>query len=221
MPSDSTNRPPHWAESLLRILLKPRDRDTVAGDLLEQYRESVLPTRGRLRADLWYLKQAVSLIDGVFLGALLGLTFGLWDLFYTWIDPLTDDTPVALLAFYGPMFAAWGFAGFMARRRSGRILDAVQAGTTVALVTFVVFYLANFVRVNVFLETIRFRADWKNMVARFETSCWGNLIAFIKYDYLRGGPLKIGVASVIGATLGLFGGLLAHATRRRGTARNG
>jgi hypothetical protein len=36
---------------------KPRDRDNVSGDLLEEYRESVLPTRGPPRADLWYVTQ--------------------------------------------------------------------------------------------------------------------------------------------------------------------
>jgi hypothetical protein len=36
-----TTRPPQWAERLLRLLLKPEDRDSVSGDLLEEYRDSI------------------------------------------------------------------------------------------------------------------------------------------------------------------------------------
>ena len=38
-----TTVPPCWAESLLRLLLPPKDRESVSGDLLEEYRDSVLP----------------------------------------------------------------------------------------------------------------------------------------------------------------------------------
>ena len=54
--------PPRWAEAALRALLKPRDRDTVTGDLLEEYREAVVPALGVFRARLWYLRQALSLM---------------------------------------------------------------------------------------------------------------------------------------------------------------
>ena len=77
------------------------------GDLLEEYREVVLPTRGRVNAQLWYLRQALSLVDGVTLGLGLGAGFGLWNLVATRLDPLAEDTPIALLVFYGPMFAIW------------------------------------------------------------------------------------------------------------------
>jgi hypothetical protein len=50
-------KPPRWAESLLIGLLKPRDRETIPGDLLEEYREERLPLMGRVRANLWYLRQ--------------------------------------------------------------------------------------------------------------------------------------------------------------------
>jgi hypothetical protein len=76
--------PPRWAERLVRMFLAPRDRDTVTGDLLEEYREVAVPTWGHARAGIWYLGQGVSLmkhsnvaiesawvaIGGVFLTAL-------------------------------------------------------------------------------------------------------------------------------------------------------
>jgi len=56
-------RPPQWAEYVLRVLLRARDRETITGDLLEEYREVALPTLGPLRAKLWYLRQVGSLMN--------------------------------------------------------------------------------------------------------------------------------------------------------------
>ena len=55
-------RPPVWAEAVLRALLPPRNRDTISGDLLEEYCEVVLPQRGEARAKAWYARQVVSFI---------------------------------------------------------------------------------------------------------------------------------------------------------------
>ena len=49
--------PPLWADFWLRSLLPARDRDTVSGDLLEEYRENIRPRRSQLAADLWYVGQ--------------------------------------------------------------------------------------------------------------------------------------------------------------------
>jgi hypothetical protein len=63
VPAPGANgRPPAWAEALLRSLVGPRNRDTISGDLLEEYREVVLPQRGDLGARLWYLRQVASFI---------------------------------------------------------------------------------------------------------------------------------------------------------------
>jgi hypothetical protein len=48
--------PPAWAESLLRMMLASKDRDAVSGDLLEEYRQTIVPERGAA-ADRWYLRQ--------------------------------------------------------------------------------------------------------------------------------------------------------------------
>jgi hypothetical protein len=54
--------PPSWAEGLLRASITPSDSDSVSGDLLEQYRESVRPARGRRRADIWYVTQVLGFV---------------------------------------------------------------------------------------------------------------------------------------------------------------
>jgi hypothetical protein len=48
--------PPFWADALLRLLLRPEDRESVSGDLLEEYRESIVPALGS-KADRWYVRQ--------------------------------------------------------------------------------------------------------------------------------------------------------------------
>ncbi|MGA8029656.1 MAG: permease prefix domain 2-containing transporter [Bryobacteraceae bacterium] len=53
--------PPRWLQRLLLLFLKGRDRETIFGDLLEEYREERLPRAGPLRANYWYLRQAISL----------------------------------------------------------------------------------------------------------------------------------------------------------------
>lgn len=53
--------PPRWAESLLWMFLAPADRDSVSGDLLEEYRESIVPDRGA-DANRWYVRQVGSYV---------------------------------------------------------------------------------------------------------------------------------------------------------------
>jgi hypothetical protein len=144
------------------------------------------------------------------LGAILGLVFGILDLMLTWLDPLSDDSIAALLRFYGPMFVSWAFVSFRSVRRSGRLSTGVSAGLVVAFGTFCVFYLLNLVRVNLFLNELTGRADWQDMMQRFRASGFESLRLFINVNYLKGAPLKIGVASVIGAVMGLVGGALGR-----------
>jgi hypothetical protein len=151
----------------------------------------------------------------VWLGLLLGAGFGLWNLIETRLNPLAEDTPKALLEFYGPMFAIWGIAGFMATRRTGRIWDGLKTGTTVAFITFVVFDVAVFVRVNLFLDALSHRSDWQYLVSKFKTSGFESFRAYANYVGLTGAPFKILVASIIGTFMGLLGGLFACLGRRQ------
>jgi hypothetical protein len=55
--------PPRWLEGMLLKFLAARDRETISGDLLEEYREEQVPRFGSLRANVWYLCQTLSLIS--------------------------------------------------------------------------------------------------------------------------------------------------------------
>jgi len=60
-----TANPPRWAGALLRAFLKPSDFESVSGDLLEQYRDSIYPVRGQFRADMWYATQVFTFVAAV------------------------------------------------------------------------------------------------------------------------------------------------------------
>jgi hypothetical protein len=54
--------PPRWAEAMLRSLLRPSDLESISGDLLEEYRAAKHPLLGAIRANVWYVKQVVSVL---------------------------------------------------------------------------------------------------------------------------------------------------------------
>jgi hypothetical protein len=61
-PTEDPTRPPEWADGLLRLFLEPDQAETESGDLLEAYRDSIRPQRGRWRADFWFVRQVVGYI---------------------------------------------------------------------------------------------------------------------------------------------------------------
>jgi len=86
----SNARPPQWAEALLRLLLTPKDRESVSGDLLEEYRDTIVPARGPA-ADRWYVWQVGSFLlrTSWGWGAVLGAALVIRYLFDTLV-PVTD-----------------------------------------------------------------------------------------------------------------------------------
>ena len=149
-------------------------------------------------------------------GCAMGLVLGSWNLIAFWLNPL-DDSVAGMLIVYGPMFISWSVAGFLAARRSGRLTDAAKAGTVVAFATFAIFWIANIVRVNLFLDVLREWPGWQQtVVARYRESGFESFRSFTNYEYLMDAPLKIAVPTVIGALLASIGGLagiLGHRTR--------
>ena len=148
-------------------------------------------------------------------GILIGLLFGSWNVLYSWLSPLAEDTPSALLAFYGPMFSVWAVAAFLAARRTGTVLSGVATGAFVAFVTFCIYDLLVVVRVNLLLDELTGRADWQNLMAQFKASGYDSLRTFVNLENIKGAPLKIAVASVIGALMGVVGGALGRLAHGR------
>ena len=144
------------------------------------------------------------------LGAVLGVCFGVVNLAFSWLAPLSDDSIAALLRFYGPMFFLWAFVSYRAARRDRPLVSGMLAGLVVAFATFTVFDVLNLVRVNLFLPDLADRADWRRLTARCSTGDVDSLRACITMEYVRATPLKIGTATLIGAAMGVVGGTLAR-----------
>lgn len=55
--------PPPWLERILLWCVPAPDRETISGDLLEEYREEQAPRLGAMRANFWYLRQSISFLS--------------------------------------------------------------------------------------------------------------------------------------------------------------
>ena len=53
--------PPAWAEWTLRCVVRDEDRESVSGDLLEEFRDAIVPERGA-RANSWYVRQVAGFV---------------------------------------------------------------------------------------------------------------------------------------------------------------
>lgn len=149
-------------------------------------------------------------------GAVLGLIFGAWNLVTTWQQPLSDDTPAALLRFYGPLLAIWALLAFLAARQTGRLSSGTSTGTAVAFAAATIFVAFNFLRINLFLSDLTGRSDWQNLIGRFSTSGSNSLRLFVNLDFMKGTPLVIAVLTALGAALGTAGGILGQLSARHG-----
>jgi hypothetical protein len=84
----------------------------------------------------------------------------------------------------------------------------------VGLVLGLVFGVVNlvFTWLDPFLGELTGRDDWQNVMQRYRASDISSLRLFVNIDALKGAPFKIGVASVIGAVMGLIGGAIAKSS---------
>lgn len=131
----STNaRPPGWAETLLRLVLRPGDFDSVSGDLLEEYRESVHPVRGQRTADLWYVTQVFGFVSpGARLGgALFGMAFAARTALDWFVPPLDFHTRANVSTDLGVGIML--VTAFWAAWRAGSFIAGIVAGVATAVI---------------------------------------------------------------------------------------
>jgi hypothetical protein len=129
----SDARPPRWAEATLRMLLKPHDRETVSGDLLEEYRDTIEPSRGRA-ADWWYIRQVTwyllraSWAWGTLMGAALVIRY----LLDTLVPPADYWMRATVLTW--TILAACLLAGFVTSWRTRSVRAGMLASSTAAMI---------------------------------------------------------------------------------------
>jgi len=116
-------RPPEWAEAVLRLSLNAADRENVSGDLLEEYRASIVPIRGKTAADRWYVGQVAGFVwRATWVWAFLFSAEFVARTAYDWLVPTTNFATrsavstwsgVAVL-FFAAMWTAWRSRSFTA-----------------------------------------------------------------------------------------------------------
>jgi hypothetical protein len=185
----SNAQPPRWAEAVLRSTLKPEDRDSVSGDLLEEYRETIVPALGSA-ANCWYVRQVASFllraswVWGATLGAVLVTRY----LFDTLVPPADYFLRSAILTY--TIIGACSLSGLSAGWRS----NSTTAGIVISLSAAIIGAVISIVGAGVMLFI------WHDAATLDEWRRSGGLDeAFIDV------PLKL---VAIGATLGLAGAVV-------------
>jgi len=205
-----------WGDFVLRLLVRRRDRETISGDLLEEYREHVLPTRGSWSARLWYVRQILSFVSPIAWGLAVGVALGTLQLVTTARAPLADDDARGMMVMASVILLLWTSISVAASFPTRRFRDAVVAGMLAGLATMAVFDATSILRVNVFLDQIRYRDDWVNLVARFDASNAPNLRAYANWEYVRGTPFVLAIGVVAGALCGALAGVINRSIGSRG-----
>jgi hypothetical protein len=77
-PTKSQTNVPRTAEYLLYLFLSKDDREAIPGDLEEEFRRTILPKFGRLRAVIWYWKQTLWSIRAIVVLRLLRIGVIAW-----------------------------------------------------------------------------------------------------------------------------------------------
>ena len=128
--------PPEWAEALLRLSLRRNDRDTVSGDLLEEYRASIVPIRGKTAADRWYVGQVAGFVwRATWFWALTFSALFVARTAYDWRVPTTDFATRAAVSswsgvavlFIAAMWTAWRSRSFTAGLLIAMITSQIAA----------------------------------------------------------------------------------------------
>jgi hypothetical protein len=192
-----------------------RDHQSIFGDLIEEYREVVLPTRGRLHAALWFVRQMLSLVQPWMWGLLLGITLGSLNLVSAAVAPLAEDTPPQMMAIAVSVLSAWTLIGFAAERRRFRLGDSVSAGISAAVLSTGITSAANLTRKVLFLDVIQHRSDWQGLLLRFEASGSADLKSFVVAEHLHGLIGGLIFSAAVGAICGAIGGAISCARRER------
>jgi len=150
----------------------------------------------------------------VVVGLVVGGGLGILNLIDTARRPLADDDGGAMLVWLLGVVSVWGAAASATTWRTRRFTDAVKAGALLGMVTIVVFHIAGIVRVNLFLDVIRQRNDWQNLVARFNASGFASLRTYANYEYVKGTPVVLALGAIVGSISGAAAGAASAWARR-------
>lgn len=123
--------PPRYAQALIAMLVPASRRDSIVGDLLEEYRETQVPEHGAAAADRWFVRQALGFLwsAAAVPGALVGSVL-IVRMLVDVTAPIADTGGRAWITTLSAMaiFTLTGFRlGLVTRRVSGAIVMAFAA----------------------------------------------------------------------------------------------
>jgi hypothetical protein len=194
----STTLPPRWAESLLRLLLSPADRDSVSGDLLEEYRESIVPA-GR-NADRWYVRQVAGYVlrkvwmGGALVGAILVTRYLFDSLSPVHYTPGVIHPRSAIMS--DALMATFAFGAFWRAWRSGHIRSGVLVALSMGVLGGVLSSAGSLACLTI----------WHDPATMWAIQNSGGLD-----EALWGVPLLLIPIGLVTGTTGAIAGRLAHA----------
>ena len=138
---DERANPPRIAQMLLHIALRPHDAESIAGDLLEEYRAVRRPSLGRPRADVWYVLHVLSVAGRPVWPFALGLVAVKLGLAVFMLLPLSGWNPSLIPAPNVSLLDALFFlgAGYYGARRTGRVATGVVNSGALGLIDFAIF----------------------------------------------------------------------------------
>lgn len=209
-PLPDSSAPPSWAQALLTWLVPLSSAESIPGDLLEEYRDAVRPSRGQWRANLWYLKQVAGFLCRltwmfVVLNAAAVILRTILD---TFAPPGFAPHSYQLRSSASTYSAAGTFllAGVYGGYRMGRARAGALAAVTASAVGFA---LALIFEIVLFYAVIRH--DPAKLHVFYVTGGWGETI---------GMPVIITfVAAVLGSCGGMCGRYLSRLPGRRHAPR--
>jgi hypothetical protein len=116
------------------MLLSPDDAETVCGDLLEAYRETIHRSRDHRRADWWYVRQVSGFVwRSAWQWALLFATLFVGRTAFDWFVPPADFRTRSMVTTYAAV-AVFVAAGFWTATRSRSIRGSALAGFATAAI---------------------------------------------------------------------------------------
>src|SRR5262249_14617167 len=127
----------------------------------------------------------------------------------------SDSDPeymVQILAGYLLLAIAFTVIGGWARRRSDSPWSGVKAGAAAALVLAGAGGVGELTSNNIFFSIVSQQHDKR---VAFAASGWTSMRAFINVQLLLGIPFVLPMATIVGGTLGGFGGALAQRRARQ------
>ncbi len=203
---------PRGSDLVLRLLVGARRWESISGDLLEEYRDSVLPTQGRTRAQLWYWNQVLTCARPIHLGLLLGGISAVVVVLTNVILPslqweISSNSAVESLCIvfcFGGSLIAWAAVGGLVRRRGEGIKRSVYGGAVAAMLHMGLVMMAFVIVNNLFLEIVRMQPD---KIWGFQHSGYASMRTYVNYAAMRGFCFALPIFTALGALCGAVGAL--------------